>query len=243
MEPHIHDSLWDALQSHIVFVLVALAIMTSILILTVFLEKALLGKAEQTIPKNSAKKVSVIGLLSAVGGVLTLIEIPLFIFYQLDFSEVPALIAGFLMGPVAGVIVELLKVVIHVLFHGSHSAFVGEFAMFISGCFLVIPASIVFRKGKTVKAALLGLLSGVLCLVVLGALFNGFYLIPAFAKLYAGADVSEIIRMASEKIPAITNIWTLVLFATTPFNLIKGVTMSLIAFLIYKPLGAVFHNL
>lgn len=243
MEEHEHTSFLAELQSHLSFVLVALAIMAGVILLSVVCEKLVMRKAEKPMTIKGTKRISGIGLFAALGGVLTLIEIPLFIFYQLDFSEIPALMAGFLMGPVAGVIVEFIKVFIHVLFHGTHSAFVGEFAMFICGCFLVIPSSVLYWRNKTRGNALIGLITGTLSLVVFGGLFNGFYLIPKFAELYAGADVDAIVAMAQDKIPAIKNVWTMVLFATVPFNAIKGVVMSAITFLIYKPLSILYQKL
>jgi len=241
---HEHDfsELFSEIQSHLSFILIALAIMVAVVLLAVVAEKWVMKHTTKQLPKSGVKKVAGVGLFAALGGVLTLIEIPLFVFYQLDFSEIPALMAGFLMGPVAGVLVEFIKVFVHVLFHGTHSAFVGEFAMFICGCFLVIPASLIYWKNKTRKQAFFGLLLGVACLVVFGGLFNGFYLIPKFAELYAGADVSAIVAMMQELIPAVKNVWTLVLFATVPFNLIKGVLMGGITFLIYKPLSKLYQK-
>lgn len=239
---HGFSELFSEVQSHLSFILIALAIMVAVILLAVVAEKWVMKHTTKTPPKGGVKKVAGVGLFAALGGVLTLIEIPLFVFYQLDFSEVPALMAGFLMGPVAGVLVEFIKVFVHILFHGTHSAFVGEFAMFVCGCLLVIPASVIYWKNKTRKQALLGLLLGVACLVVFGAVFNAFYLIPKFAELYAGADVNAIVGMISPQIPAVKNVWTLVLFATVPFNLIKGVVMSTITFFIYKPLSKLYQK-
>ncbi len=239
------------LKENLAFVLTAVVIMAAIILLSVFAEKILRERKEKNdsaagipVPKeNKTKKLATIGLLSALGGALTLFEIPMFVFYNLDFSEIPALLAGLLLGPVAGTLVEFIKVFIHVLFHGTHSAFVGEFAMFVTGCFLVLPASFFYWGNKTRKNAVIGLLSGVFSLLLLGGLFNGFYLIPKFAVLF-GMPIDEMVAAMQGTFLGgnIHSLWTIVAFATVPFNLLKGVVMTLCVFFIYKPLSRLYRK-
>lgn len=233
-------------KDHLAFILIALLIMIAIVALTIFLEKKLFPNTKEVSPnhakKGNAKRIAGIGVFAAIGGVLTTLEIPLFVFYNLDFSEVPALLAGFLMGPTAGMLVEFIKVFIHILFHGTHSAFVGEFAMFVTGSLYVLPASFFYLKAKSKKRALLSLLLGSGAMVILGALFNGFYLIPEFADLY-GVPIDALVGQLQETIPAVKGLWTIVAFATVPFNLIKTISVSAIIFFIYKPLSRLYRKI
>ena len=93
-----------------------------------------------------------IAMLSAVATVLMLVEFPLpFIapsFYELDFSEVPVLIGAFAMGPLAGAIIELIKILLNFVLNGTMTAGVGELANFLMGCAFVVPAGIIYKKSK-----------------------------------------------------------------------------------------------
>lgn len=184
----------------------------------------------------STKEIVVIGMFSAISTVLMLLDFPLPFapsFYKFDFSELPALIAGFAYGPVAGVMVELIKVLLKLLFKGTSTAFVGEIANFIIGCGLILPASIIYRFKKTKKTAVISCLAGTLTITLVGSLLNAFYLIPAFAKLY-GMPIEAIVEIGTKINPAITSISSLVLMCVVPLNLLKGVAVSLITILVYK---------
>ena len=99
--------------------------------------------------KLNTKKLTQIGMLSAVSVVLMLIEFPLpFLapgFYKLDLSEVPVLIGCFSMGPVAGVMIELIKVLLNLVINGTETACVGELANFVVGCAFILPAGLIYR--------------------------------------------------------------------------------------------------
>src|SRR5574344_812846 len=105
-----------------------------------------------------------IAMLSAVATVLMLVEFPLpFIapsFYELDFSEVPVLIGAFAMGPLAGAIIELIKILLNFVLNGTMTAGVGELANFLMGCAFVVPAGIIYKKSKTKKNAVIGMVTG-----------------------------------------------------------------------------------
>jgi riboflavin transporter FmnP len=151
------------------------------------------------------------------------------------------LICTFYLGPVSGVVCELLKVLLKLLFKGTTTAFVGDFANFAVGCSFVLPASILYHKNKTKKGAILALGVGTLVMTVFGSLFNAWYLLPKFAELY-GISLDAILQMAAAVNPAITSIQKLVFFAVVPFNLLKGVIDSALTFLLYKRVEKVFFR-
>ncbi|MGN0251495.1 MAG: ECF transporter S component [Oliverpabstia sp.] len=178
-----------------------------------------------------------IAMLSAVATVLMLVEFPLpFIapsFYEMDFSEVPVLIGAFAMGPLAGAIIELIKILLNFVLNGTMTAGVGELANFLMGCAFVVPAGIIYKKSKTKKNAVIGMVTGVICMAVAGCILNGAVLLPAYGKAF-GMPTDAFVQMGSAIFPIIDNIFTFCLFCVVPFNLIKGVVVSVMTLLLYK---------
>ena len=101
-----------------------------------------------TAERSNLRNLVQIGMLGAVSVVLMMFEIP---FYKIDLSEIPVLIGTFAMGPVAGMFIELIKVVLHMLFKGSSTAGVGDFANFLIGCAMIVPAGLIYQKKKSKK--------------------------------------------------------------------------------------------
>ena len=135
--------------------------------------------------RSRSRNISYVAMFSALGGVLMLLEIPLFFapgFYKMDLSELPVLMSAFYLGPVAGVVTELLKVLLKLLLKGTSTAFVGDFANFVVGCTFVLPAAVIYHHHKTRRSAIIGMAVGTLCMTVFGSLFNALYLIPKFAE-------------------------------------------------------------
>ncbi len=190
------------------------------------------------------KYIVKIGILSAVAAVLMLFELPLWFappFYKLDFSEIPILIGSFALGPVAGVIMELLKNLLNLLLDGTTTAFVGEFANFVTGCAFILPAALIYKHKKSLKSALLGLALGTLSLVLVGAAMNYFVLVPTFSKLY-NLPLENIVAMGTAVNASISDLKTLIVFAVMPFNLVKSVACSAVTLLLYKRVSKILHR-
>ena len=223
------------------FFLVSAAVFVLILGLAVLAERHLCKDRKQF---SNTHYISYTAIFSAISGVLMVMEIPLFFapgFYKLDISEMPVLICTFYLGPVAGVTAELLKVMVKLLIKGTSTAFVGDFANFVVGCSFILPASIIYHAHPGKKTAIVGMGVGTLVLTVFGSLFNGFYLIPKFAVLF-GMPMDAIVAMGTKVNAAITDVWTLVAFAVVPFNLVKGVAVSALTFLLYKRISPILHK-
>ena len=194
--------------------------------------------------RSRSRNISYVAMFSALGGVLMLLEIPLFFapsFYKLDFSELPVLICAFYLGPVSGVVCEFLKVLIKLLLKGTSTAFVGDLANFLVGCSFVLPAAIVYQKTLSKKGAVVSLAVGTAVMTVFGSFFNAWFLIPRFAVMY-GMPLEAIVSMGTQINGAITNLSTLVLFAVVPFNLLKGVLVSVLTFFLYKRVERLFFR-
>ena len=192
----------------------------------------------------TTRKLVIIGLFSALSTVLMLFEIPVFFappFYKIDLSDIPAIIGAFAFGPMTGVMIEFIKILLNLVINGTSTAFVGELANFIVGCSYVLPASIIYLFKKTRKTALIACGVGTLVIAVVGSLLNAFYLLPAFAALY-GMPIDALIGMGTAVNPSITNISTFVLFAVAPLNLLKGAIITAVTVLVYKQLSPILKN-
>lgn len=234
------NELFKSARENLTFLLVCAAIFVA-LVLVARLAQRLTGTRSRL---GSARTVSFIAMFSAIAAVLMLIEIPLFFapsFYEIDLSEIPVLICAFYLGPVAGVVSEFLKIVLKLLIKGTSTAFVGDFANFFVGCSLVLPAAIVYHVRKTRKNAIIGLVVGSAVMTVFGSFFNAVYMLPKFSQLF-GLPLDTIVAMGTEVNPAIHSISTLVLFAVVPFNLLKGILVSLLTLLLYKRVERLFFR-
>lgn len=193
---------------------------------------------------NKINYIAKVAILSAIAFVIMLFEMPLaFIaptFYEMDFSDVIALIGSFALGPVAGVLIELLKNLLNILFTGSSTAYVGEFANFVTGCAFILPAAVFYKFRKTRKHAVIGLILSTLSLAVVGGLINYFIMVPMYAELYI--PMETIIGMASAIVPAVDSLWKMILLCVVPFNLIKGVLCGVITFVLYKRLAVLLKK-
>lgn len=178
-----------------------------------------------------------IGMLGAIATILMLFEFPLpFIappFYEIDLSEVPVLIGAFALGPMAGAAVELIKILLNLLINGTMTAFVGELGNYLVGCAFIIPAALIYKRQKSKKNALIGMIVGTLFMAVAGCFLNAFILLPAYAAAF-GMPISAFVEMGTAINSSITNVFTFVVIAVAPFNIIKGVIVSLITLLLYK---------
>ena len=193
---------------------------------------------------SSTHYLSYTAIFSCLAGILMLAEIPLFFapgFYKLDLSEIPVFICTFYLGPVAGVTAELLKVFVKLLLKGTTTAFVGDFANFVVGCSFVLPASVIYHAHPGKKSALWGMIAGALVMTVFGSAFNAIYLLPKFSQLY-GLPLDVIVGMGTSVNSAINSVSTLVLFAVVPFNLLKGVLVTVLTFLLYKRISPILHR-
>ncbi len=185
----------------------------------------------------TTKNLVLMAIFSALAAVLMLLEFPLpFIapsFYEIDLSEIPVLIGSFIMGPVAGVIIEAVKILLTLLIRGTDTAYVGELANFIIGCCFIVPAGVIYKKNKTKKSALIGIATGTMLMAVAGVVINYAILIPFYVKAF-GMPLDLILDMGAKINPLISNKWTFVLICVAPFNIVKGIIDSLITALVYK---------
>ncbi|MCM1416534.1 MAG: ECF transporter S component [bacterium] len=236
------NGLLQSIADNVLFVLVCVGVAAALFLIAYGTEKYVQKKNGVTERILTTRKITMIGLFSALAVILHMLDFPIpFLspgFYTLDFSEIPALVGAFAFGPVAGVMIEFCKVLLKLVIKGTSTAFVGDLANFVIGCSLVLPASILYLFKKTKKRAVVSCVTGAVIMTVFGSAFNGVYLLPAFSKLF-GMPLDAIIAAGAEINGSIHNVTTFVVFAVAPFNIIKSVAASCVTMLIYKPLSPI----
>ena len=192
----------------------------------------------------TVRTLTVVAMLSAVAALLMLFEIPLWFapfFYELDFSEVPVMVGAFALGPMAGVLIELVKVLLNLIFNGTITMGVGELANFLIGCSLVVPAAFIYHRRKSFQSALTGMIVGTVSMTILGSVLNAVLLLPVFA-FFNNTTMAELISIGTGVNPAIKNLTTFIVLAVVPFNLLKGVVASVITMGLYKQISTVIKS-
>lgn len=183
-------------------------------------------KGEMTMKNYSMKVFVSVAVLGTLAFILMMLQFPLLPsapFLKLDFSDIPALIGGLLFGPLAVILVELIKNVLLYIVSGSPVGVpVGELANFISGIFYVLPIYYLFHWLRSTKGMVLSTAVGTLLMTGAMALFNYFVLLPFYIKLGG--------------LPANTDVAWLITYAIIPFNLLKGVIVSAVFLLLYSRL-------
>lgn len=229
------------IMENVSFVLEFLGIVAILVLVAIAAEKMIQKKNDSTEKILTTRKIAMIGMFSAVAGILMLLEIPMPFapsFYKIDPSELPVLICGFAFGPAAGVLTEFIKIIIKLLFKPTSTAFVGELANFCVGCSMILPATIIYHVKKKKTTAVIACIVGTLTMTIFGTLFNAVYLLPTFAVMY-GMPLDALIGMGTALNANVTDVFTFVAFCVAPLNLIKGAAVSTLTFVLYKPLSPI----
>ena len=187
----------------------------------------------------TTRQLSTVAILAAIAAVLFMIEIPVVLFYKLDLSSLPVLLGAFAMGPMPGTLILLVKALLGLLHTTSQG--VGELADFIMGFAMMFPASVIYRRMKSRKGAIVGMVAGSVIATIVAILTNLFIMIPFYGKAY-GMPVEEIVSMGQAIVPFVDNQYKFVLLITGPFNVLKWVVISVVTAVVYKPLSPILHG-
>lgn len=195
----------------------------------------------KTKSKWSVQKLIFTGMLAAVAGVLMSLEfsVPMMPpFYKVDFSDVPSVIAVFLMGPASGACVEIIKILIKLITVGTNTMYVGEFANLIGLVLFVGPLWWVFKKkGANSKAAVTALLVSLPIRIAFSCFCNAFITLPLYAQAM-NLPLDEVIRIVGAVNPAIQDLSGFIILATIPFNFLKVGLNYLVGHFLYVRLHA-----
>lgn len=191
--------------------------------------------------KWSVQKLIYTGMLAAVAGVLMSLEfsVPMMPpFYKVDFSDVPSIVAVFLMGPMAGACVEIIKILIKLFTVGTNSMYVGEFSNLIGVILYVIPLWFVYKRlGGTKKAAIQAMAVSIVIRTAFACFCNACITLPMYATAM-GVSLNDVVRMVAAVNPAIQDLNGFIILATIPFNVLKIGLNYIVGHLLYSRLLA-----
>ena len=192
--------------------------------------------------KENIRKIVVIGIMSAVSAVLMMLSFNIPImpsFIKMDFSELPALITAFSIGPISGILVCLIKNLINLPF--STTMGVGELSNFVLGVCLVLSAGLIYKKRKTRIAALVGAAVGSLIMAVLSIPWNYYITYPAYINVL-NFPLETILGMYKAINPNVNGLMQALLIFNLPYTFCKGIVISLLTFLLYKKLSPIIKG-
>ncbi|MBQ9517149.1 MAG: ECF transporter S component [Eubacterium sp.] len=201
-----------------------------------------MSNTEKKTKKFNTRLIAGCGMLSAIAFVLQLLEFPLPMlipdFIKFDFSDLPELIGAFAYGPVAGIVIAIVKNLLHALI-ATHSFGVGELCNCILGAAFAGVAGLVYKKKKTKKRAALGGVLGAASMAVISFPFNLFVVYPFYYN-FMPKDV--IIKAYHTILPFVNSIEVSLLVFNVPFTLVKGLICVGITMLIYQPLRPILKG-
>ena len=194
--------------------------------------------------KISTRKMVIIGMMTAIATVVYYLDfgVPLMpSFIKLDFSNVISLLTGFALGPIEGIIVCLLKNMIHVLIKGFGTTMgIGDIFDFVTSATFVLVAALIYKKHRTKKGAIVATLSGMLAFTIISLPLNYFIVYPIYFKAYGGE--AAILGAYKEIMPSVKNIFSALCIFNLPFTFIKGLLCSIITLVAYKPLSPILKG-
>lgn len=187
----------------------------------------------------STQKLTRIAILVALATILFYVEVPIVPpIYKLDLSNLPVLLGAFSMGPVSGIIILGLKSLIHCL--QSSTQYVGELADFIMGTAYILPAALLYGRKRNRKTAVLGMVAGTIAMALVAVVVNWQLMIPFFSNAFH-MPIDTIIAFGTKVVPFVHTELEFLLFVTAPFNLLKGLVISVLTYLLYKRLSPLLH--
>ena len=199
-------------------------------------------KSSMTTSQRRTRYLVISAMLSAVSIVLIQFDfsVPFMpSFFKMDLSDLPALIGAYSMGPLYGVIIALVKNLLHLL--RTSTGGIGELSNFLLSALFVLPAGLIYQKNKTRRRAIIGAIAGAVCMAVFSVITNYFIVYPVYT---AFMPMETIIAMYQAILPKIKDgdlLSCLVIF-NMPFTFVKAMLSVVITLLIYKPLSPIIHG-
>lgn len=184
----------------------------------------------------TTRSMTKIAILSALAAALMWLEFPVFFapgFMGIDFSDVPVILAGYTISPIAGVLTGVFKIIIKLLIKPSSTAFIGELSNLFLTVIYVLTATIYYKRHRHFKGAIISLILSTIVVSIAGLLSNAFVIYPLYAFALK-MDINSIVNMTSKINGLVNNYWTMMFFMVVPFNLLKYSLVSLVTLLLYK---------
>jgi riboflavin transporter FmnP len=194
--------------------------------------------------KNLSNLIKIAVLSGMAFVIMAFLEFPLPIFpdfLKIDLSDIPALLGAFAMGPVAGIIIELVKNILHILLKGTTTAGIGELANFVVGSALVFTAGSLYKHNKNRKNAVISLIAGVGVMSLVAVVSNYYVFLPLYEKALH-FPIAGMVAAGAKIFKGIKDFNTFIAYSIIPFNLVKGIITALITIIIYKKLSPILHK-
>ena len=190
---------------------------------------------------SKSRYLTLVAIFSAISFGLMFLDfaIPAVIpsFVKMDFSELPALIASFALGPTAGVLVCFIKNLIHLSI--TTTSGVGELANFLIGAALVFPAGMIYKYHHNRKFAIIACFAGAIIMGLVSYPINLWITYPFY---YNFMPKEVILGMYQAILSWVDSIELSLLIFNLPFTMVKGLAVALITVLVYKPLSPIIHG-
>lgn len=189
---------------------------------------------------SSVRYMSVTAMLSAVAFILMFLDFSVLFmpaFIKMDLSELPALIGAFSMGPVCGILICLIKNVLHLFI--TTTGGVGELSNFLLGVAFVLPAGLIYRHKKSRRSALIGSLLGAVIMGVFSVVSNYFLVYPVY---YNFMPEEAVLGAYQVIVPSVKSILQCLVCFNMPFTIVKGLFSVVITFLVYKHISPILKG-
>lgn len=192
----------------------------------------------------SIKNITRIAILGTLGALLMLIDFPIFIapsFYKLDIGDLPCLVGAFAMGPIPGLFIQIIKILLKLLFKPTSTAFIGEVAAFIFSTSYCVIASILYQRNKTKNGAIKAIIIGSIAMILISTMANYLFIIPAYSKLY-GMPLEAIIGLGNAIFPIVKDLLSFCICCVLPFNIVKAMIVDILVILLYKHISPLLKD-
>lgn len=198
----------------------------------------------------NSTRIALIALFSTLSGVLYIFGFPISVafpsFLELNFSDIPALIGTFTLGPLSGGIIVFVKIIIKLIFKPTSTAFVGELADLLIGIAFVVPSGLIYKKKRTMKGAICAVVVGTLASVVVAVAANRFILVPFYVQFFFGGSWAPIVGMMTPLFPSCTQETFYIFYlwvSVVPFNVMRCLIAVLVTLVVYKHISRAIKRL
>ncbi|MDE6001520.1 MAG: ECF transporter S component [Clostridia bacterium] len=197
----------------------------------------------------SSTRIAVIAMFATIAGILYIFNFAMPFafpsFLEFKFSDIPVLIGTFTLGPVSGVIIVVVEILIKLVFKGTSTVFVGELSDLVTSCVFAVLAGLIYSKRRTFKGALLGMAVGTVAEVAVAILFNWLVLVPFYVQFFFHGSWEPLVKMMTPLFPNCTKetfynfyLWASIL----PFNLLRCVVAVLVTLPVYKRISLLINR-
>ncbi len=186
--------------------------------------------------KSKVRRMCIAAIMGVIAFVLLSVNFSIPVlspFAEIDAAALPELIGGFVLGPVGAMQIIGVKLVLKLLLVGTESMYTGEIQNLLLSIAFVLPAVLYYRRHRSKKGAVIGLVIGSICKVIVGVFTNLYLIFPFYISLY-GMDWDAIVQMCAAVNPWIQNVPTMIAFSIVPFNIVSTALSSVITMLVYK---------